>query len=401
MKRRLTTVGVVLLALGMALMVFRGIRNDPNAPRFVRMTPNPIGGFRLLFYGDNNGFQNDEMWLYTRGKTTDQTNFLFNLKSEKIVGELINGTAIAFNRDESKLLCQRWESAETPLMRKASPWIRRISFGKINLQNTNIANMVWLLDLREHTAQRISRTESPINQTLTEWNAAPGGRFVYRSGHALTNLSGFVDGFQLFDFETGRMRKIQLKGQLYNWRDEHQILIKDEANNLILFDALTEKTKVLFDQEAILKFSREVGEANFPLYAFTMPNETNGNLYLYFARFGDGGLLARTSPASTNLTVVVFHCAMYVGWSATLDPTLSYNLYGGPFAEPYTPGRSGVFLHSLSNDDIVPLVPAQAGVTIDSQEFYHNRVVYMRDEEIWRVDTNGSNNVRLFPPREK
>jgi hypothetical protein len=84
-------------------------------------------------------------------------------------------------------------------------------------------------------------------------------------------------------------------------------------------------------------------------------------------------------------------------WSDHLDSTASYYLYSGRDSGQ---ASSAVFLRDLRNNTDRPLVPSDGGGYFSIPRFYREGVIYVRSNMLWRIDFNGSNQTRIFPPPE-
>lgn len=58
----------------------------------------------------------------------------------------------------------------------------------------------------------------------------------------------------------------------------------------------------------------------------------------------------------------------------------------------------GVFLRDMLTKKEITLVEPENARYFAIPNFYGTNVIYIRSNQLWRIDFNGSNNVRLFPP---
>jgi len=91
------------------------------------------------------------------------------------------------------------------------------------------------------------------------------------------------------------------------------------------------------------------------------------------------------------------------------DPSQTYIVTGDPNWRPFPyfttendrknqPQRGGVFLYDITNYTTITIVPPGSDKSYSTPRFYHDKIIYQRNQnEIWQVDMNGSNNLKLFP----
>jgi hypothetical protein len=80
-----------------------------------------------------------------------------------------------------------------------------------------------------------------------------------------------------------------------------------------------------------------------------------------------------------------------------LDTPGSLYLYSGRTAGDRS---SAVFLRNLKKNSTTTLVESDDSKQFSIPRFYGNSAIYVRSNTLWRIDLNGSNNTRLFPPHD-
>jgi hypothetical protein len=81
-----------------------------------------------------------------------------------------------------------------------------------------------------------------------------------------------------------------------------------------------------------------------------------------------------------------------------LDATAAHYLYAGENGRFGSGGNGGVFLLDLASNTTRTLVPPDNSGQYSLPRFYSDSAIYFTNREPWRIDLNGSNAVRLFPP---
>jgi hypothetical protein len=84
----------------------------------------------------------------------------------------------------------------------------------------------------------------------------------------------------------------------------------------------------------------------------------------------------------------------YLGVFDGADANYVYNGESGPTG---LGGNGSIILRDLSNNTERVLVPQSATTQYALPRFYRDSLIYTRDRVLWRIDLNGSNNVRVLP----
>jgi hypothetical protein len=226
----------------------RSQKADSDAPRYVPVQTQPIGPFGSQYcdWGGAAPFHTSKAWIGTYLDRSSQHFFLYDLDERKILGELFNGGAAFLNGDQTKLLCGGAAAPVTSISQKIAGYLNHIVRGKSFIK-TNRVETFWILDLKNNSARRIGEL-SQIPGTGSHWAPAPGFRYGYNVPNN-TNDEGFA--FFLADLDKEKFERIKLNGSVRGWWNEHSILIKDAANNYVLFDINSRETSSLFTARTV------------------------------------------------------------------------------------------------------------------------------------------------------
>ncbi len=401
--KRIGIILAVLLAVVLLLILIAGrsSQTDGNVPQFVETVSQPVGPFGPVYYdwGDDVAFRGSKVWIFTALRT-NLHEFLFDIEKRQVLGELLHAGAVFYNGDETKLLCEGPPAAATSLKQKLLALVSRLSSGKIKV-HTNMVETFWILDLRHNSARKIGEF-SQIPGSGSSWHPAPGFRYGY---NIPSTISG--DGeFFLCDLEKATLEKIRFPGQLHGWWDDHDLLMRDSAKNFVLFDVVTRKTSTVFAVDAIARRFQEMGIQDDAAKVNTRFS-WNGKDYNVFFTGDKGGWSTYTNTTflikieRSNLGLKLLYSNFQFRWLGRLDATATHYLYAGENGRFGSGGNGGVFLLDLASNTTRTLVPPDNGGQYSLPRFYGDSVIYFTNREPWRIDLNGSNAVRLFPPVDK
>jgi len=327
---------------------------------------------------------------------TNRHCFLYDLDQRRVVGELFNAGPIFCNHDQTKLLCQGRDSFPTSIKQKLIAFIQRLPLARIRFQKINRQETFWVLDLRDNSVRRVGEL-SQIPGTGSSWRPSPG----FRYGCNVPNNAEEGSALFLCDLETGVFEKIKLQGEVQGWWDASQILLRDPANNFILFEVITRTTRTLFTATALANSLRQMGLTN-GAGRIRAINNWNGRDYdFYFALQKESyreeeSFLLKANYAEPTLKLL---CRKFkFEHLGHLDASATHYLYNGESGLPGRGGNGGVFLRDLRENTSRTLVPPDGSGQYALARFYGDEVIYFRNRLPWRTDLNGSNNVPLFPP---
>ncbi len=396
--KHLKITAAIVLPLGLAILIALCLKPDPLAPRFVPGKVQARGPFTSVHcdWSSPNPFAGGKVWIFAATSPTNRHCFLYDLDTRLIAGELFNAGPIFCNHDQTKILCQGRDSLATSIKQKFVAFMRRFPIAKKQLQKVNEQESFWVLNLQDNSTRRVGDL-SQIPGTGSTWRPSPGLRY----GCNVPNNAEEGLAFFLCDLETAVFEKINLQGDVQGWWDDSHILIRDQANNFILFDTTTHKTNTLFNTNALANSLREANAADSTgkIRAF---NNWNGRDYdVYFAlqnesyRAGESFLL-KASHAEPELKLL--YRKFKFEHLGRLDSSATHYLYNGESGLPGQGGNGGVFLRNLSDATSRTLVPPDGSGQYALARFYGNEIIYFRNRLPWRMDLNGSNNAPLFPP---
>ncbi len=253
MKRLRIIWPVVLLLTLLVIALTRLPRTDPIAPSYVVARSQPVGPFGSEDYDWDGAipFHDGKVWIFTGLSRTNRHEFLYDLDQRAVLGELFNGGAVFGNQDQTKFLCEGVAAPLTTFKQGVIAFLDRMSLGRLHFP-TNMVETFWILDVRNNSARRIGGL-SQVPGSGSRWIPAPGFRF----GYNCPTTSAADREFFLCDLEKNSLQKVVFAGHLRGWWDDHDLLVKDSANNLVLFDVLTHKTAMLFTADSIARYLKE------------------------------------------------------------------------------------------------------------------------------------------------
>jgi hypothetical protein len=302
------------------------------------------------------------------------------------------------NRDQTGLLCAgRSRSSTRGLKGILVKIIERISFGKIRLGMSGMDTEVfWVLDLAKNEAVRIGKV-SQASGGFSIFSSSPDFRFGFTRPTGNPKHSEVA----LCDLDKSSLKTLSSAGAPAGWWDKQTIVIKDPQNNFLLHDVASGKRSLLISAGEISIFLSEAdipdadaGRANL----FTIWNGREYDFYLTDLKkkwLATNSFLARIERPSGKLKLLARDFKFE--WSDHLDASGSLYLYSGR-----TPGdrSDAVLLRDLKEGTEKTLVESTGNKRFSTLRFYGNIAIYVRSNALWRIDPNGSNNTRLFPPLE-
>jgi hypothetical protein len=396
MKRTAILAGVGLV-IALLILVASSGKPDPLAPRFVPGQVLPAGPFPIIHYDWASAvpFAGGKVWIWAMASPTNRHCFLYDLETRQVVGELFNAGPVFCNRDQTKLLCYGPDALITSVKQKVSAFIKKGFLGKLPLPQVNRPETFWVLDLRDNAVRRGGEL-SQIPGTGSSWRPSPG----FRYGCNVPNNAEEGSAFFLCDLETAVFEKIRLQGDLQGWWDDRQILLRDRANNFILFDVIARKTNTLFSADALANSLRQLDITNRPgvIRAINVWNGRDYDFYLALQKesYGAGeSFLLKTShkdPAPRLL-----YPKFKFEHLGRLDVSATHYLFNGESGSSGRGGDGAVLLRDLSNDTVQTLVPPDGSRQYALARFYRDEIIYLHNRLPWRMQLNGSNNVPLFP----
>jgi hypothetical protein len=333
-------------------------------------------------------------WAMPAGTNTRIQNFLYDLNSRRVVGELFNASPVFANRDQTKLLCEGYGFV-AGLKWDIIAWARK--FPALS-QRLTYDQVFWVLDLRSNSAVKIGKV-SQGNGVGSYFVPAPGFRYGYNKPSTRYGTS------ELFfcDLESNLFTKIKIDGEPLGWWDEQKILFKDKLNNFGLYDVTMRKAETVITATDISKSLRQFGLPDDPTRVtalchwngrdndilFTLENEKN---------WGQSFLL---KAERKDLSLKLLYRDFKFQWSGHFDADLTHYVYQGESRGSGKGGNGGVYLRNLTNNTTLTLVEPDNGGQYSLVRFCDDGVIYWRKKLLWRVDLNGSNNAPLISESAK
>jgi hypothetical protein len=396
--KRLRFIIAVLLCLVLLAIIMTGLfGSDPHAPQFVLVQTQPTGPFKAMHYDWNSvaPVRDGKVWFWTVPTTTNRytQHFLYELKSRRVVGELLNASPIFFNADQTKILCDGY-SARASLKWKLIRWLEKSSFGKGLSRKLNYDEAFWLLDLRNNSAVRIGKVTQGVGLG-SSFRPSPGFRYGY-------NEPSTVDEGVLFlcDLESNRFVRIKVDGEPLGWWDEQKILFKDKLNNFNLFDVTTHRTNIVFAATTISRFLQELGlpDDSHPggITALCHWNGRDNDILFTEYKEKNWGTSFLLKADRKDLSLRLLYRDFKFQWGGHLDSDCIHYVYEGESGQPGRGGNGGVYLRNLTNNTTLTLVEPDNGGAYSLMRFCDDGVIYSRKRLLWRVDLNGSNNAPLI-----
>lgn len=396
--KRIAWVGAAVVAL--FSLVWLLSLPDPDVPRFKLLRGAPVlpPSAKVSYFSYwPRPFEGGRMWITVSISGTNIAALLYDIDDRKILGQLLNGWPVLMASDGVKSVCAqpvlelRWRlyrllDSVTRRLSRASPQTaaalrsaRPAARGKVRY---------WLLDLVRNSASRIG--EAPL------WSNAlfPSPDFRYAFSE-LFNASG---GMELYCFD---LRRCQVKNSQVpswgTWWDNTRILLATTNHDFVLYDVVSEKTTPFLSSREIAAFLQEHRLAEETrIGTFSIWNGREYDVYLADEQqksLATASFLIEVGRPDGRLKLQSRHFRF--GVAGHLDPTQRYYLYCG--SDPRW-DTDGVFVRDLQSGVEHVLVEPNAGGYHSLPRFYRDSVIYVRSNALWRINLDGANNTRLFPP---
>ena len=132
---------------------------------------------------------------------------------------------------------------------------------------------------------RFARDSARVGQ-YTGWWRTENKEFIPSPGFRF-GFTEHDDGgdFLLCDLKKDRLTSIKAAGDALGWWDDHNVLMRDAASDLVLFDVVTGKTNTLFSVNTIAQSPPGVGLTNDAARLTFFPN-WNGHDYDFYFTVG-------------------------------------------------------------------------------------------------------------------
>jgi len=398
--RRIAPAVLFLAVAGLALLIVLR-RPEPDAPQFLPPPSDEVVRsyvFTSYEFLSSSPFEGGKMWLLVLSGATNFHSLLFDIEQRRVLGELTNAEPVFMNHSQARLLCvNRSPSSARTLRGILTRLVERTSWGRIRLpMPSSYTEVFWVLDLEKNEAVRIGEV-SQAQGAGSSFSTSPDFRFGFTTPTASRPAHEIV----LCDLEKKTFTTINAPSGSSGWWDNQTIVIKDPKNNFVLHDVVTSKTSSLISVGEISNLlsgadipDADPGRANL----FTIWNGRENDFYLTDTHkkwLATNSFLARVEHSSGKLKLL--DRDFKFEWSDHLDVSGTLYLHSGR-----TPGdrSSAVLLRNLKQNTTTTLVESDGGKQFSIPRFYGNSAIYVRSNTLWRIDLNGSNNTRLFPPLE-
>jgi hypothetical protein len=396
-----STAAFLLIVIFVFILAFQG-KPDPGAPRFILATSQPVGSFGSIYYdwSDPVVFRGSKVWVFTWLSRTNHHMYLYDIDKRQVIGELLNGGAVFCNQTETKLLCAGWLGDALPARERLFRLLNRLSRGELNLPTNNIS-AYWILDLSSNRARKIGcLSERPGYGS--SWQPAPGFRFGY---DVPSTVSG--DGeFFLCDLEKATLGKIKFPGRLQGWWDDHRLLMRDRANDFVLFDVITHDRSTVLKAKTIAAYFKKTGlegDASSVRTLFHW-NDKDYDVYLTGDKGGEWKYTNETFVVKIDResrTLSLLYSNFQFRWLGRFDATATHYVYPGEKSTFGAGGNGGVRLLDLANNTTRTVVEPDNRGQYSLPRFYGDGVVYSTNRVPWRINLNGNNAMPLFAPTNR
>jgi hypothetical protein len=196
---------------------------------------------------------------------------------------------------------------------------------------------------------------------------------------------------------------VKIGGEPLGWWDEKNILFRDSAHNLRLFDVSAGVGTNLFSARTLLNRLQALGltaDAS-DIAAIRHFNGHGNDILLTLESQKNWGQSFLVKVNQSDLSLKLLYRDFNFQWSGHLDADLTYYVYQGESGQPGKGGNGGVYLRNLTNGTTTTLVEPDNGGQYSLVRFCDDGVIYWRKKHLWRVDLDGSNNVPLIPGSPK
>lgn len=372
-----------------------------SGPRYVPLQSQPTGPFGHIYY-DWDGdvpFLDGKAWVFSVLSRTNGHEYLYDVERGKALGELLHGGAVLSTADHSKVLCEDAENFNASFRSSAISLINKIFGGR--LPKANRLDTYWMLDVKRNSAHSVGAL-SQLPGTGSRWHQSPDFRLGY---NVPNNYNDEDHAFYLCDLQEETFRKIKVEGKLQGWWNERQVMIKTASGDFDLYDVFDGTTSPFLDLKTIGKALAAGGITSNPSNVDTI-NHWNGSNYDFmlvpgnsWARYTNTSFVFDIGRPHPSLTLVQTN--FQFRWLGNFNADGSRYVYPGESKGFGKGGNGGVFLQDFHNGKVVTLVPPDNKGQYSIPRLYKDTVVYFRNQEIRRVNIDGSDDSAFFPPSNK
>jgi len=390
----LALIAIVIVCLALTLLLILN-SSDPNGPKFTKIkTPLAIQPISQISYHflDQRPFEAGKMWVTTLSGGTNRQ-FLFDIETGKVVGQLTNGWPVTMI-GEQQVLCSRLAPGgqpQTGIRTMILSWIERISLGRIKFSPPRESETYWLLNLEKNQATKIGDIPNTPNFSFVP---SPDYRYGYKAVH---NQKGGVDYF-CFDLDHKSIQKLNRPEWSSGWWDNTHILLQTTNFDFLLYDVKTRLVTpfIAFDRIKGLLQGKIISEDPIKAGAFCIWHGKENDFYITDGHqrwLAEESYLIKVERPDGRLNLL--SPKFKFEWSDHFEPAGRYYLYSGRQSGI---GSDGVFVRDLLSNTNRVLVEPNSNKYFSIPVFYRDSVIYVRSNMLWRINLDGSSNVTLFPP---
>lgn len=385
---------VLMAVCGLPILLFLALLwwRDPDAPRFEKtQSAASVVPFDFIHYDflSSKPFANGGMWIQSAKGTSHET-YVYNIEDRRIVGRLTNGSPVTLI-GKQHLLCFSTRFDTHVLTSGLSKFLTRITRGRIRIPPPpSPPQRYWLLNLENNSASMMGELPGRPNGTF---QTSPDFHYGYTSFSR-----GLEYDVYIFDFTKRSVSKVEMSGWAAGWWESQNIVIHATNNDLVLHNVPTGKITPFISSKQVATFLQDnmITEDPTKARSFFMWNGQENEFYItdtYKRWLATESYLIKVERPDAKLKLLANRFKFE--WSDHIDPTGRYYLYTGR-----TAGKSsdGVFLRDLKNNIDHAVVMPMNDQYMSIPNFYGDSIVYIRSNNLWRVNFDGTHNVRLFPP---
>ena len=399
MRHGLKRLLLIALPLTFVIAGYFFIRWDPNAPKFVPIRSFSIPAYTGLYYEflASRPFAGGKMWISLQNNTNWWATYLFDLEQRKVIGELRNAGPVFLNGDQTQLLCRKRGEAKVSLTQKAQLLVEKVISPRFlpwkpKAVSANDTETFWLLDLRSNSAALLGSV-SQFKGAGSTFRPSPDCRFGFNTPTASHDVLFVCDLIR----KRGAYVKVEMFENALGWWDNQTIMLRNQTNDFRLLDVVSGSSISLLRATNVIAFLDGHGIAHQEQRPSAFAN-WNGREYEFYVAdthrkwLATNSFLLKIERPDARLSVV--SPDFKFEWSDHFDDSQRYYVYSG---RERGHGTDGVFLRDLKTKSRKTLVEPENANYSSIPNFYGTNVIYIRSNQLWRIDFNGSNNVRLFP----
>ncbi len=201
-----------------------------------------------------------------------------------------------------------------------------------------------------------------------------------------------------FDLNQRSIQKLDRQEWGFGWWDNTHILLQTTNYDFLLYDVKTRQVTpfIAFAQIKGLLQDKVISEEPIKAGAVCFWNGKENDFYITDTHqrwLAEESYLIKVERPEGRLNLL--SPKFKFEWSDHFEPTGRYYLYTGRGAGM---DSDGVFVRDLASSSNRVLVEPNANKYFSIPRFYGDSVIYVRSNMLWRINLDGSNNVRLFPP---